>query len=1181
VSGRYRHRIIALLLASCMAVDSSASTIVASLNTPSSQTDHPLPLSFETEALATVAEWCRKPLALGRASYLRIAAALYLPLPRPSIETLTEKPIPEGIDQPVLALFDVHGTLLKPTWLEEFVFTYAFHKRTSHRAAKAWVDRHIRFEHSAKRANIRALRDACGVSEEVILKTLQRARDELPAEAMPGAIDFVRALKSRGVPVIVFSNSSRDVTLNALKHAGFSNVLASENIIGGDQMLRSQKKGARRDSFLNEKVLQSLQTHYPNHRVVLFDDWTDRVSAVHAIHGQVFGIPQSESGPDERNSNRVVLHQAGVDFIQDGWRDWPHILRQLQIESQRQRQDKRREIAHGIAQELTLVLPAARPHWIPFHIEVSEDFRTLTYSFVWNDRPVFKWEGPVNYDAIRMKLLKRFPSSYLLSPLNFIEATFNPLLRRAILLIWNMNRRYTTYQGLTTSWDKSVDWDVWSTNIDTVFLDDRLQTSGLLAGMQQRNLLRKIVELGTGGGHLSSRLASMNPEELTITDISFYALRCALRNILVYLTPQTRLRTYLGKGLLTLEGDQDAIVINPPYIPYPPSENLADEDPYRGTGLIREALESGIDKLNPLNPEASLFINISSLAQKDWDQYLAQFGDRLLVEPVGESLKVPLKIRAIKKDWREWLVGQGGLEDRGPSVSKGEERYWHTLQTYRVRPRYTLYTNYAGRERDPADPATIPELSTRVSLAGPLQFDASGRPLNPMEGASELDEGKGILYFYGASLAGDGIVTRENPQNGELEQLQILRKDGQWAGPGGFLDLRFDKDIFDTISREIEEETSVPLDFRRDTIEIHRGPVKDPRNRRHAWIESVALWKHLSPEMAARVHPEGKDDASRGFRWAPLEKIDLNQLYGSHGDLAAKVLEYWKDGKRPKPVQPPQLQTEIDAIQSQIEEMPLDQFLWLNHPPKDGPGERIGYFPLTADPVQPMHIRIAKDYLARGLFTQIVITVSKDHVTKRTADAEELATRAVMLNRAFGDDPRISVAISDSGRFLRLLELTQRSTPLAERTLLTGIENLKVMLENNTPERLQAILESGADIFFHGRHDLGSEQIPRLLADHADKVPPGFAARLHFKEVAPENISSSLLRVLISDGEELWKELVGRGIAEIIESRGLYQQIIDPETRAAVYQAHKHRIDEWIRQGVLRHPHLWTLQAAA
>jgi len=336
---------------------------------------------------------------------------------------------------------------------------------------------------------------------------------------------------------------------------------------------------------------------------------------------------------------------------------------------------------------------ADRKEGLPLFIDISDDLKGLTYYEVLDDSKVFRPDGSVHYDVLSeangtLKKIASFPSGYLVSPRKWMLDHFKGTPEgETIEKIWPLGKRYTRYRGVITSWDMDVDRDVWSTNIDTAFFHDRLLEDGALS--LPKDEVKKITEVGVGGGHVSSLEAQTYPDaELSITDISSYALSDTLLNIIAN-NPQglkalEHVRKYWGRGIEAIDDNQDQILINPPYIPAAPFEKGDANDPYRGTGLIREIIKDGYKKLNPRNPHASIYINISSLAGKDLQEYLKQFGSNIDFVPVGKPLKVPLKIRWISDEWKQWLLQNGGLE-RIENPAADQEEYWHTLQMYRLR----------------------------------------------------------------------------------------------------------------------------------------------------------------------------------------------------------------------------------------------------------------------------------------------------------------------------------------------------------------------------------------------------------------------------------------------------------------------------------------------------------------
>jgi len=196
-----------------------------------------------------------------------------------------------------------------------------------------------------------------------------------------------------------------------------------------------------------------------------------------------------------------------------------------------------------------------------------------------------------------------------------------------------------------------------------------------------------------------------------------------------------------------------------------------------------------------------------------------------------------------------------------------------------------LDNDYTKKDSGWADPEEIPIDKKYISSEGEIKLDENGRPRNP-KGRTGI-EGRGLLGKWGPNFAADPIVTRINPESGEMEMLAIQRKDNKnWAIPGGMVDSG--EKVTATLKREFLEETGVDLDMS-DAREIYKGYVDDPRNTDNAWMETVASHKHLSSEIAGKVKPRAGDDA-QDVRWMPVTKENLKNFYASHEELVKKAL---------------------------------------------------------------------------------------------------------------------------------------------------------------------------------------------------------------------------------------------------------------------------------------------------
>lgn len=169
------------------------------------------------------------------------------------------------------------------------------------------------------------------------------------------------------------------------------------------------------------------------------------------------------------------------------------------------------------------------------------------------------------------------------------------------------------------------------------------------------------------------------------------------------------------------------------------------------------------------------------------------------------------------------------------------------------------------------------------SWLGEYKLDSeTGRPLNPV-GRTGI-AGRGALYKWGPNKAADAIVTRIGPQSGKLELLLILRGSGEWALPGGFLDVG--ESSREAAARELREETKLALDFSKARCTFS-GLLIDPRMTDNAWIESEAYHLHL--EVASQ-EVYGADDAEDA-RWHVVTPDLVSQLYASHPEMVRLALK--------------------------------------------------------------------------------------------------------------------------------------------------------------------------------------------------------------------------------------------------------------------------------------------------
>lgn len=304
-----------------------------------------------------------------------------------------------------------------------------------------------------------------------------------------------------------------------------------------------------------------------------------------------------------------------------------------------------------------------------------------TIPFTAEDLNPTSCDSPLVKGEISMEFLGTVRDARLVTPrFSFIRDWRDPYAIERIQDLIGEQSRITYHNGLPITWDKNVDGRAWSTNIDTVYFSDWLRACGAL-----NDTVKVAAEVGCGAGGISQAVLGncLNLTKHVYTDIDPNAINCARRN-LAPLVGKADVSWLIGKGVTGIvePGSLDLLVTNPPYIPTPSGDG--DKDHYSGTKLIKRLFEDGMRLLNPDNPNAAIYVQMSSVTLPDFNRYCEEHPE-VEVKRICTPVRVPLRISGLlrEKEVLDFVTAQGGLE-----VVEGDPfRYYHEIMAFRLQLR--------------------------------------------------------------------------------------------------------------------------------------------------------------------------------------------------------------------------------------------------------------------------------------------------------------------------------------------------------------------------------------------------------------------------------------------------------------------------------------------------------------
>ena len=127
-------------------------------------------------------------------------------------------------------------------------------------------------------------------------------------------------------------------------------------------------------------------------------------------------------------------------------------------------------------------------------------------------------------------------------------------------------------------------------------------------------------------------------------------------------------------------------------------------------------------------------------------------------------------------------------------------------------------------------------------------------------------------------------------QENDLKVLLVKRAQhpalGQWALPGGFIDLKKDHNLADTARRKLSEKTGIDTPYL-EQVASFGSANRDPRG----WSVTVAYFALIDAEKLTLTTNESSDEIA----WVSVQKIKLQyDLAFDHQDILAKCHERLK-----------------------------------------------------------------------------------------------------------------------------------------------------------------------------------------------------------------------------------------------------------------------------------------------
>ena len=197
---------------------------------------------------------------------------------------------------------------------------------------------------------------------------------------------------------------------------------------------------------------------------------------------------------------------------------------------------------------------------------------------------------------------------------------------------------------------------------------------------------------------------------------------------------------------------------------------------------------------------------------------------------------------------------------------------------------------------------------------------------------------------------------------------------------------------------------------------------------------------------------------------------------------------------------------------------------------------RLGVYGGTFSPPHLGHIHAAEVFLSQGGIDSLLIIPTHQTPMKEREESTSPEHRLAMCRLAFSFSPYITVSdieVRRGGKSYTAETLTELSAPGVRLSYLCGTD---MLLSMGRWYRPQVIFDLADIVCMRRECDM---QMTQKLLEATEEYRTKYGARVRFLDAEPMQLSSTDVRRLVSEGEDLRKYL-SADVYEYIKEKGLY-----------------------------------------